>query len=53
MGAGWGIIVGAIGDSLSIVGTCGHLLKEVPVAPWLFVVVGTHGHSLILVVGTC
>ena len=64
MGAGWGIIDGAIGHSLIIVNTCGHLLKEVPMPPWLFVVVGTcecssimvmdpYGHSSIVVVSGC
>ena len=46
MGTGWGIISGAIGHSLSVVGIHGYLLKEVPMALWPFVVVGTCGHSL-------
>ena len=47
MGAGWGIISGAIGHLLSVMGTYGHLLKEVPMAPWPFVMVGTCGCSSI------
>ena len=53
MGAGGGIISGAIGHSLSTVATHGHLSKEVPMAQWPFVMVGTHGHLLMVVMGAC
>ena len=64
MGADWGIIIDAIGNSLSIVGTCGHLLKEGlsilvmgtmdvsgPYHCPSILEVGLHGQSLIVVVG--
>ena len=49
MGASWGIIGSAIGHSLSVMGTRGGLSKEVPMDPWLCVVVGTCDHSLMVV----
>ena len=51
MVAGWDIIGGAIGHSLKVVAAHGCLAKEVPMAPWPFVVVGTCGHSLMVVMG--
>ena len=51
MVAGWDIIGGAIGHSLKVVAAHGCLSKEVPMAPWPFVVVGTCGHSLMVVMG--
>ena len=53
MGASWGIIGSAIGHSLSVMGTCGGLSKEVPMDPWLCVVVGTCDHSSMVVMGPC
>ena len=53
MGASWGITGGEIGHSLSIVVARGCLSKEVPMALWPFVMVGTHGHSLMMVMGPC
>ena len=53
MGAGVGIISGVIGHSLSAMAAYGHLLNEVPMAQWLFVMVGTHGHLLMVVRGAC
>ena len=46
-GAGWGIVEGAIGCLSVVVGARVRLLKP----PWLFVVVGTRGHSSIVVMG--
>ena len=48
-GVGWGIVSGVIGHSLSVLGACGCLSQEVPMAPWPFVMVGTHSHSLMVV----
>ena len=53
MGASWGITGGEIGHSLSIVVARGCLSKEVPMALWPFVMVGTHGHSSMMVMGPC
>ena len=42
-----------ISHSLMVVGARGRLLKEVAMAPWPFVVVGTCDRSSIVVMGPC
>ena len=49
-GAGWGIVEGAIG-CLSVVVVGAFLCLSKPL--WLFVMVGTCGHSLIMVMAPC